>query len=52
MYVAGEEKVRTGEMSEDELTLMVMQRLQSKVDRLRQERDEAVTKLEVTEPPK
>lgn len=42
MYVAGEEKVATGQMSEDELTLLVMDRLRVKVDRLKQERDAAV----------
>lgn len=41
MYVAGEEKLATGEMSDDELTLMVMERLRSKIDRLASERDEA-----------
>ena len=34
MYVAGEEKVATGEMSDEELTLMVMERLRSKIRRL------------------
>ena len=29
MYVVGEEKVATGEMDEDELTLLVMERLRS-----------------------
>ncbi|MBD9373205.1 hypothetical protein IB238_11310 [Rhizobium sp. ARZ01] len=29
MYVAGEEKLKTGEMDEDELTLLVMDRLKS-----------------------
>lgn len=34
MYVAGEEKVAAGEMSDDELTLMVMERLRSKIARI------------------
>lgn len=39
MYVMGEEKVRTGEMSEDELVLKAMTLLQAKVERLRQENE-------------
>ena len=37
MYVMGEEKVRTGEMSEDELVLKAMTLLQKKTERLTQE---------------
>jgi anti-repressor protein len=37
MYVAGEEKVSTGEMSDEELTLLVMERLRSKIDRIKEE---------------
>lgn len=40
MYVAGEEKVVTGEMSLEEMTLKVMSALQDKVARLQQERDQ------------
>lgn len=40
MYVDGEEKVSTGEMSEDELVLKAMTMLQAKVERLQKERDE------------
>nr|WP_211248765.1 Bro-N domain-containing protein [Acidocella facilis] len=50
MYVKGEEKVRTGELSEDELTLMVMQRLQAKVERLKDERDELAAKVDTMQP--
>lgn len=39
-YIDGEEKVVTGEMSEDELLLKAMTILQTKVDRLTKERDE------------
>ncbi|UPG71622.1 hypothetical protein MVG78_13765 [Roseomonas gilardii subsp. gilardii] len=39
-YVMGEEKVRTGEMSEDELILRAVQALQRKVDRLTEEKAE------------
>ena len=38
----GEEKVRTGEMSEDELVLKVAGILQNKVDRLATECDRAI----------
>lgn len=41
-YVMGEEKVKTGEMSEDELVLKALTVLQAKVARLTQERDEAI----------
>ncbi|SEL45254.1 BRO-N domain-containing protein [Halomonas daqiaonensis] len=37
MYVMGEEKVATGEMSEDEMVLKAMTLLQSKVERLQQD---------------
>ncbi|WP_157961941.1 BRO-N domain-containing protein [Acuticoccus kandeliae] len=40
MYVNGEEKVRTGEMSEDELILKAMTALQGKVSRLEREKAE------------
>jgi prophage antirepressor-like protein len=40
MYVLGEEKVRTGEMSEDEMTLLVLTRLKNKVERITAERDQ------------
>ena len=46
-YVMGEEKVATGEMSEDEFVLKAMGILQGKVERLRVERDEAVRKAQV-----
>ncbi|PZP44015.1 MAG: hypothetical protein DI601_13625 [Azospirillum brasilense] len=46
-YVMGEEKVATGEMSEDEFVLRAMGILQGKVERLRVERDEAVRKAQV-----
>lgn len=45
-YVMGEEKVATGEMSEDEFVLKAMGILQGKVERLRVERDEAVRKAQ------
>ena len=38
MYAMGEEKVRSGEMSEDELVLKAMTILQNKVERLASER--------------
>jgi len=38
-YIMGEEKVATGEMSEDELLLKAMQILNNKVERLTAERD-------------
>lgn len=41
-YIMGEEKVRTGEMSEDEFILKAMTILQSKVERLTAERDAAI----------
>ncbi|WP_321335011.1 BRO family protein [Breoghania sp.] len=40
-YVMGEEKVRTGEMSEDQFVLRAMEILQDKVARLTNERDDA-----------
>lgn len=43
-YVLGEEKVATGEMSEDELVLRAMQAQQKKVERLALERDLAVAR--------
>ncbi|CCQ73918.1 BRO family protein [Magnetospira sp. QH-2] len=45
-YIMGEEKVKTGEMSEDELVLKAMGILSSKVERLTQERDEAQAVVE------
>lgn len=39
MYVAGEEKLTTGEMSDDELTLIVIERLKSKIGRYKEERE-------------
>lgn len=48
-YVMGEEKVATGEMSEDELMLRAQQILMSKVERLRAERDAAQAKVVATE---
>lgn len=50
-YVMGEEKVATGEMSEDEFVLKAMGILQGKVERLRVERDEAVRKAQVEAAP-
>lgn len=41
LYVVGEEKVRTGEMSEDELILKAMTLLQKKAERLAYERNHA-----------
>ena len=41
MYVMGEEKVKTGEMSEDEFVLKAMTMLQGKVSRLSTELDHA-----------
>ncbi|MCK9988843.1 MAG: hypothetical protein AzoDbin1_05315 [Azoarcus sp.] len=41
-YVMGEEKVATGEMSEDELVIKAMSILQRKVERITKERDEAL----------
>ncbi|MGR3760642.1 BRO family protein [Roseobacteraceae bacterium NS-SX3] len=41
-YIMGEEKVVTGEMSEDELVLKAVAILQGKVERLKQERDTAL----------
>ena len=41
-YVLGEEKVATGELSEDELVLKVMQMQAAKVERLKAERDAAL----------
>lgn len=41
-YIMGEEKVRAGEMSEDELVLKAVNILQTKVERLTSERDEAI----------
>jgi len=38
-YVMGEEKVVTGEMTEDELVLKAMSIMQAKVERLKAERD-------------
>lgn len=39
-YVMGEEKVATGELSEDELVMRAMNIMSRKVDRLTQERDQ------------
>lgn len=44
-YIKDEEKVATGEMSEDELILKAVGILQKKVERLTAERDDAVKKL-------
>lgn len=44
MYVAGEEKVSTGEMSLEEMTLKVMAGLQDKLERLTQENLEMAPK--------
>lgn len=49
-YVMGEEKVATGEMSEDELVLRAQQILMSKVERLKAERGVAQAKVVATEP--
>jgi prophage antirepressor-like protein len=40
MYVLGEEKVRTGEMSMEEMTYLVLTNLQNKVERITAERDQ------------
>lgn len=45
-YIQGEEKVASGEMSEDELVLKAMNILQTKVERLTQERDEIQEKYD------
>lgn len=37
LYVMGEEKVKTGEMTDDELTLLVLERLKGKVERWKEE---------------
>lgn len=49
-YILGEEKVKTGEMSEDELILKAMSVMQRKVDRLRAEKEEAEAKLVAAQP--
>ena len=41
-YIAGEEKVATGEMSEDEFIFKAMTMMQGKIERLSKERDEAL----------
>lgn len=46
-YILGEEKVRTGEMSEDELVLKALNVLQAKVQRLTRERDDALRELQM-----
>ena len=46
-YVAGEEKVATGEISEDEFILKAMTILQGKVTRITAERDVAVARVAV-----
>lgn len=50
MYVAGEEKAAAGEISDEELTLLVMERLQKKIARLKAEKEEAETKLIEAQP--
>lgn len=49
MYVMGEEKVKTGEMSEDEMVLLVMTRLQQKVGRLAEEKAQLAAENAVLE---
>lgn len=49
-YIAGEEKVATGEMTEDELLLRAMTILQDKATRLAAERDAAVSQVAKLEP--
>lgn len=49
-YIAGEEKVATGEMTEDELLLRAMTILQDKATRLAAERDAAVSRVAKLEP--
>lgn len=49
-YVVGEEKVATGEMTEDELLLRAMTILQDKATRLAAERDAAVSRVAKLEP--
>lgn len=44
-YIKDEEKVATGEMSEDEFVLKALTILQKKVERITKERDEAIKKL-------
>lgn len=47
MYVMGEEKVATGELSEDEFILRAMSLLQDKVDRLKKENENLHNKVVV-----
>lgn len=47
MYVVGEEKVVTGEMTIEEMELRVYEHLKAKVDRLKEERDMFEKKAEV-----
>jgi prophage antirepressor-like protein len=44
-YVQGEEKLKSGEMSEDEFVMKAMTILQGKVARITKERDEAIADL-------
>ncbi len=50
MYVKDEEKVATGEMTEDELVLKVVTMLQGKVTRLQQEKEQLQTEHAVMTP--
>lgn len=45
MYVVGEEKVRSGEMTEDELVLKALELLKAKTERLKEELDNAKPKV-------
>ncbi|MBO6579395.1 MAG: hypothetical protein JJ871_07605 [Thalassospira sp.] len=46
-YIAGEEKLKSGEMSEDEFIMKAMSILQGKVDRIANERDEALAERDL-----
>jgi prophage antirepressor-like protein len=49
-YIVGEEKVRTGEMSEDELVLKAMQIMDKKMERLTAERDALMSEVSALQP--
>lgn len=49
-YIIGEEKVKTGEMSEDELILKAMQIMDKKMERLTAERDALMLEVSALQP--
>lgn len=49
MYVAGEEKVATGELTEDEFILMAMEKLKAKTERLQKTVDTHLTYMTIDE---